>query len=390
MIQRTLQKTLLDLAENYPVITIIGPRQAGKTTLARMTFPGHAYCNLEHPETRLLAETDPKSFFRQYPTPLIVDEIQRVPELLSYIQVQVDEAKQAGAYILTGSHQLTLHASIAQSLAGRTALLTLFPFSFKELADEGIELDRDTAIHKGFMPRIYDQGQDPTTLYRNYLHTYVEKDVRQLINLKDLTRFENFLRILAGRVGQLVNASALAAETGVSQPTVMEWLSVLEASFVIYRLSPYYENFGKRIIKSPKLYFVEVGLACYLLGIENKSQVTRDPLLGGLYENMVVMEAVKSRLNQGRDPNLYFFRDNHQQEIDLLYKKGNELVPIEIKASMTYNSHFKKSIDSFKRISEKLTQGYIVYAGEHTMNVDNHTLLNHSQLYTIFNTIPPR
>jgi len=371
MIKRELQSVIQGFAKTYPVVTITGPRQSGKTTLAKMAFPSYTYCNLEHPENRLLAENDPKSFFKLFPSPLIIDEVQRVPEILSYIQVMVDEQKNNGAFILTGSHQLTLNASISQSLAGRTALVTLLPFSLNELGAIHKNFDRDELLLKGFMPRIYDQNQEPTALYRNYLHTYVERDVRQLIQLKDLTRFENFIRLLAGRTGQVVNVASLASDTGVSSPTISNWLSVLEASYIIYRLQPYYQNLGKRIIKSPKLYFVDVGLASYLLGIESLKQIARDPLLGGLFENMVVMEAVKTRYNAGKDANLYFFRDNHKNEVDLLFKSGQKLVPIEIKASRTYNTDFHKGISHFFKIKGADTNGHIIYAGEKTMNINN-------------------
>ena len=385
MIKRELQSTIQKFVKTYPVVTITGPRQSGKTTLAKMAFPSYTYCNLEHPENRFLAEKDPKSFFRQFPAPVIIDEIQRVPELLSYIQVFVDEHKKNGSYILTGSHQLTLNASISQSLAGRTAMVTLLPFSFHELQSIESKFDRDELILNGFMPRIYDQKQEPTALYRNYLHTYVERDVRQLIHIKDLSRFENFLRLLAGRVGQIVNLASLASDTGVSSPTIADWLSVLEASYIIYRLQPYYENFGKRIIKSPKLYFVDVGLAAYLLGIESTKQIARDPLLGGLFENMVIMDALKTRYNQGRDANLYFFRDNHKNEIDLLYKTGQELIPVEIKASRTYNADFHKGISHFFKMKGMETKGHIIYAGEKSMEINDIAVHNFLESRTIFN-----
>lgn len=365
MITRSLQPTLLELARTYPVITITGPRQAGKTTLAQMAFPEYAYCNLEHPETRTLAQQDPVGFFLQYPAPLIIDEIQRVPELLSYIQVEVDKHKQNGMYILTGSQQLNLNAAITQSLAGRTALLTLLPFSIEEIAQYNPEgFTRDKFLYTGFLPRIYDQQQQAGIAYRNYLQTYIERDVRQLLNLKNLASFEKFLRLLAGRIGQLINFNSLANDTGVSATTIAHWLSVLEASFIIFRLSPFYENFGKRLIKSPKLYFYETGLACHLLGIENEKQLARDPLLGNLFENMIVLEAVKTRTNLGLDSNLYFFRDSNKKEVDLIYKSGRALFPIEIKSAMTWNNEFTKNLKYFQSISSNFGKGCVVYSGE--------------------------
>lgn len=365
MIERSIQQLLHNLSATYPVVTITGPRQAGKTTLAKMTFPGYNYCNLEHPEIRILAQQDPKSFMLQYPAPVIIDEIQRVPELLSYIQVDVDSKKRNGDYILTGSQQFNLHASVSQSLAGRTALLALLPFSLQELSFyEKSGINRDKVLFKGFLPRIYDQNQEPVMAYRNYLQTYIERDIRQLINIKDIHVFETFLKLLAGRVGQLVNYNSLASDTGVSAVTIANWLSALEASFIVFRLNPYFENLGKRVIKSPKIYFTEPGLACYLLGIEDVSQVGRDPLLGNLFENMVVMEAVKARYNKGLDANLYFFRDSNHYEIDLLWKKDGSLFPVEIKSALTWNESFTKNINRFKKGISTKNKGCVVYGGE--------------------------
>tara|TARA_B110000037_G_scaffold53388_1_gene65401 strand:+ start:6508 stop:7548 length:1041 start_codon:yes stop_codon:yes gene_type:complete len=346
-VKRFLAPVLLRAAGEYPVVTVTGPRQSGKTTLVRELFPEHGYCNLEHPEIRSLAETDPRSFFELNPGRLIIDEVQRVPELLSWIQVRVDEAGIKGHYILTGSHQLSLHEAIAQSLAGRTALLRLLPFSFAELRAAGLSSGKGEALLKGFMPRIYDDHLEPSFAYRNYFQTYVERDVRQLIRLKDVTLFERFMKLLAGRVGQPVNYQSLGNDVGVSRPTITEWLSILEASFIIFTLAPYFQNFGKRLIKSPKIYFVEPGLATWLLGIETEEQVMRDPLHGNLFENMVVADALKERFNQGRDPSLYFWRDTNGNGIDLLWERQRELVPMEIKSAMTWNKGFPKAIRRF-------------------------------------------
>lgn len=375
MIERAIKNTLLHLADTYPVVTITGPRQAGKTTLAKMVFSGFNYCNLEHPQTRLLAQQDPASFFNQYPAPLIIDEIQHVPELLSYIQATVDEKRKNGLFILTGSQHLNVNAAITQSLAGRTALLTLLPFSIEELSDSAArEFSRDKYLFTGFLPRIYDQNQQPGLAYRNYLQTYVERDVRQLFNLKDLNTFEKFLHLLAGRIGQLINFNSLSNDTGVSATTIANWISVLEASYIIYRLPPYYENFGKRVIKSPKLYFVETGLASYLLGIEDEKQIARDPLLGNLFENMVVMEAVKARFNQGMDSSLFFYRDSNGIEVDLIFKKGRDLYPIEIKSSLTWHNDFTKAIHRFYKISGRKNPGCIVYGGDLRFNTGDKVL----------------
>lgn len=386
MIKRELEKVLKTLANEYPVVTITGPRQAGKTTLAKMAFPHYNYCNLEHPETRLIAQQDPKGLFDLYPPPLILDEIQRVPELLSYIQVMVDKSMQNGGYILTGSQQLNLNTAVSQSLAGRTALLCLLPFSIKELNKSGIYPQfRDSFIYTGFLPRIYDQRQQASIAYRNYLHTYVERDVRQLINIKDLATFEKFLRLLAGRIGQPVNLSSLANDTGVSATTINHWISVLEASYILYKLHPYSSNIGKRVIKSPKIYFIETGLVTYLLGLTNEHHVARDPLLGNLFENMVVVEALKAQSNKGLDPNLFYYRDSHHNEIDLIYLKGRETIPVEIKASSTYNEDFKKSILRFNSTHNFGNTGYVIYSGEpEFMTKENIKILSFANVSEIF------
>ena len=383
-IKREIEKELLSLMEDYPVVTITGPRQSGKTTLAKTTFPGYNYCNLENPEIRQLAENDPNAFFTSFSQPLIIDEIQRVPQLLSFIQVIVDEKNKKGLFLLTGSHQQSLREAVSQSLAGRTALLRLLPFSIKELLSANIELNRDKLIYTGFLPGIYDNKLNPTKAYRNYFQTYVERDLRQLLQVKNLSNFENFIRLLAGRVGQILNLHSLSGDLGVSATTLTHWLSVLEASFLVFRLQPYFENFGKRLVKSPKLYFTDVGLVCYLLGIETPEQVTRDPLIGGLFENMVVLEAVKTRLNKGFDPNLFYFRDNNKNEVDLIYKKQRMLTPIEIKSAMTFNENLLKGIAYFQRTSNQAQKGYLVYSGDLTFERDNVHVINFKDVYKIF------
>lgn len=387
LIKRDIQDELKRLMKEYPVVTLTGPRQSGKTTLAKTTYPNYNYCNLENPEIRDLAENDANAFFKTYKSPLIIDEIQRVPQLISYIQTIVDRENRNGMFLLTGSHQLELDQAVSQSLAGRTALLCLLPFSLSELRQLKLNYNRDRQIFYGFLPRIYDKNQDPFKANRNFLHTYVERDLRQLIKVKDLSVFGNFLRILAGRIGQIVNMNSISNDLGVSSPTISQWLSILESSFIVFKLTPYFENFGKRIIRSPKIYFTDVGLVSYLLGIENPEQVSRDPLLGGLFENMVVMEAIKTRLNKGLDPNLYFFRDNNGNEVDLLYKKHNSLIPIEIKAAMTYNKKLVKGIEYFYKISNKSERGFLVYAGEQSIKSESFHVYNFRDTYTMFN--PP-
>lgn len=384
MIVRQIARELAATANEFPVVTIIGPRQAGKTTLARMQFPNHAYANLEAPDIRRLAISDPHAFFSQFPPPVIIDEIQRVPELLSTIQVLADSSHQRGQYILTGSHQLRLQEAVAQSLAGRTALLRLLPLSISELKTTGITHTRDEFIYQGFMPRLYNEKINPTRLYRNYCQTYIERDIRQMINLRRLTDFENFTRLLAGRVGQILNLSSLSNDVGVSSTTLKEWLSVLEASHTIFRLNPYFENFGKRIIKSPKIYFTDIGLASYLLGIESPALATRDPLIGNLFENMVVIEALKARLNAGKEPELYFYRDNKGNEVDLLFRQNRQLIPIEIKSAMTFNPEFAKGIAQFQKIASSAQKGHIIYAGNLTPELSHASVLHFTDVDHIF------
>jgi predicted AAA+ superfamily ATPase len=371
MIDRKIAPVVLKESDEYPVVTLIGPRQSGKTTLVKNLFASHIYVNLENPEIRSLAISDPKTFLRQYPHPVVFDEVQRVPELLSWIQVLVDEGVAPGSFILTGSHQLRLREAITQSLAGRTSLLTLLPLSIEELKGEGGSSDKDEYMHRGFLPRIYGEKTSVLSTYRNYFRTYIERDVRLLINLKNVIQFENFIKILAGRVGQVVNLNSLANDVGVTGTTLNDWLSILEASFIIFRLPPYYNNFGKRLIKSPKLYFTEPGLAAWLLGIESPEQVSRDPLHGQLFENMIVMEACKSRFNQGLESNLYFWRDNNRNEIDLLFERQRRLHPIEIKSSRTWNSAFLKNIRHFSKTISAAEKGTVIYGGEENIDFDD-------------------
>ncbi len=377
-IKRAMEPELLRAAKQYPVVTVTGPRQAGKTTMVRDTFPKKKYINLEEPDIRAFAESDPRGFLNTMPKGGIIDEVQRAPMLLSYIQVRVDENKIPGEFIITGSHQLALHEAISQSLAGRTEILNLLPLSITELAAVNIDLTLDQYLLNGFLPRIYADSLNPTKVYRGYLQTYIERDVRQILQVKDLRLFQNFIKLCAGRVGSILNKESLGNDLGLSATTITQWLSVLEASFIIVQISPYYENFGKRVIKSPKLYFTDVGLAAYLLGIENLEQIRRDPLRGFLVENLVVTEMMKTRLNKGLEPQLYYYRDNHQHEVDLIYKKSSELIPVEIKASETFNPIFVKNLKYYESIAKSsVKNGYLIYAGVHEQEVGNIHVINY-------------
>lgn len=385
MFKRTISTELEQLALDYPIVTVIGPRQSGKTTLVQSVFPHKPYANLEIPDTRELAERDPRGFLDQYPEGVVLDEIQRSPHLLSYIQGIVDQKDKKGMFILTGSHQLELHQAISQSLAGRTALLTLLPMSMEELEKANLSFSLDELLLQGGYPRIYKDELNPTKAYRNYFQTYVERDLRQLIHVKDLSQFERFVRICAGRIGQILNMEEMGGEIGVSSHTIKEWLSILEASFIIVRLQPYFENFGKRIIKSPKLFFTDVGFATYLLGIENAMQVSRDPLRGHLVENLVLLELMKWRLNHGLDPQLYYYRDLQKNEIDVIFKDGHHLIPIEIKSSKTFHSDFLSKLRFFQDLAgEKVMKGYLIYAGDQEQKVGAINVLNYRHSIRVF------
>ena len=364
MIKRNITKELHLLLQEYPIVTVLGPRQAGKTTLVQHELPDYAYVSLEDPDERMLAAEDPRAFLRRYPDNTIFDEVQRVPTLLSYLQGIVDKEQKNGRFVLTGSHQLELRAAVAQSLAGRTGLLHLLPLSIEELRQAGLTFDgfEDYVVH-GFLPRVHSQNQRPFRAYANYYQTYIERDVRQLIELKDVSLFEKFIKLLAGRVGQLMDYQALSNAVGVSAKTIKQWLSVLEASYVVVKLPPYFENFGKRVVKSPKYFFTDVGLLAYLLGLETPSQVLRDPLLGSIFENLVVIEVLKQRYNSGYDANLYFFRDSNGSEIDLLCKTSNGLVGIEIKAASTWHGKFAKQLVRFAANNHPLNKSLVVYNG---------------------------
>lgn len=368
MIKRKITDQLIEIATQVPVVTVIGPRQSGKTTLVKECFPEYSYVNLEDPVNRMLAQEDYRGFFASFKEPLIIDEVQRVPDLLSAIQVLVDEDREKnGRFILTGSHQPSLQKGIAQSLAGRTSILTLLPLSMDELAQEGRldVLSCDQLFIRGFMPELYRKGsREHTTYYRDYLNTYVEKDLREMLEIKNLDKFLRFLTLLAGRVGQVVNLSAMSGEVGVSATTLGEWLSVLEASYVVYRLQPYFSNLAKRQIKSPKIYFTEIGLASYLLGIETENQANRDPLRGNLFENLIVSEVLKSRLNRNQGSNMYYMRTEKGVEVDLIVKKEEHLYPFEIKTSMTPNQSFSRHLLSFVESEEHARNPRIIYTGK--------------------------
>lgn len=372
MFQRKMEKTAQNLRKSMPIITILGPRQSGKTTLAKMMAPQKPYVNFEQLDMRAKVIEDPRGFLKQYPEGAIFDEVQEVPEILSYLLPVVDQMGVNDLFILTGSHQAKVRDKVSQSLAGRTAILRLYPLSLQEL--ELKERSIEEALLFGGYPRAQTLSFPLTNLFSSYYQTYVERDIASLSRIHNLNQFGLFVKLVAGRIGQLVNLESLGNDVGISASTVREWLSLLEASHIVFRFHPYHDNFGKRLIKSPKIYFTDTGLACYLLGIESPEQLARDPLRGSLFENLMILELMKSRYNQGLDPNLYFYRDRQGKEVDVLYQKGRELIPIEIKSSITFNTSFLDSLASFCALSQSKKR-VLIYGGEGGL-VNETTLLS--------------
>lgn len=374
LIQRAIQTDLIRLARQYPVITIVGPRQSGKSTLTKMAFPEKPYISLEQLSMRDFAISDPVGFLNTHAEDgAILDEIQRVPALLSEIQIRVDARPELkGAFILTGSHQFLLMESVTQSLAGRTAILKLLPFSLAERASLASSTpDIPQLLFNGFYPRIFADNLDPVEALSFYVTTYVERDVREIMAIKDLTQFSRFLRLCAGRTGQILNASSLAADAGINHNTARSWLSLLEASFIITLLQPHHNNFNKRLIKAPKLYFWDVGLACHLLAIEHAGQVATHPLVGALFETFVVTELMKQRLNRVREPRLYYWRDSAGHEVDLLYESVDGIIPIEIKSGASIQREAWKGVDYYRSLNPHASPGIIVYGGDEQQERSN-------------------
>ena len=388
MIKRILEKKLKECAGNYPVILLTGPRQSGKTTLCRAVFPDKPYISFENPNNRDFAEKDPKGLLVKYDQGAIFDEIQRCPQLLSYLQEIVDSRGKNGMYILTGSQNLLLLKSVQQSLAGRVAILKLLPLSCEETRSLSKNESWEKIIYSGFFPRVIDQKINPTEAMRNYIDTYVERDVRQIINVKRLSLFQRFLKLCAGRVGQILNLSSISNDLGVSHTTVREWMSVLEASYLVYLLPGYYRNFNKRIIKAPKLYFTDTGLACCLLGIEKAEHVSRDPLLGGLFENFVVIEILKSFWSEGRTAPLYFFRDNIGNEIDVLIEQARNVIGVEIKAGQTVNSDWFKGLNYLDKVMKKaVLSRNLVYGGKEKYTREGVTIFPYNEVHRLYKEI---
>lgn len=365
MIKREIQEKLIQLSGQFPVVAVVGPRQSGKTTLVKMTFKDKSFQNLEEPDTRLFAQNDPRSFLSSSKSGLIIDEAQRVPDLFSYIQSIVDENKAPGSFIITGSHNFLMQEKISQTLAGRVAILTLLPFSIDEIRSEDSVEDFSTYIFKGFYPPIYDKKIEPSDWYPNYIRTYLERDVRLIKNIPDLNSFTLFVKLCAGRIGQLLNLSSLAVEAGISVNTAKSWLSVLEASYIIYRLEPHFQNFNKRLVKMPKLYFYDTGLACSLLGLESVDQIITHYLVGSLFENLVLSDLIKFKMNYGLNNNFYFWRDKLGREVDCMIESGLEKIILEIKSGKTINEDFFNGLKFYKDLAgEKNVFSYMIYGGK--------------------------
>ena len=377
MIPRHLAPVLRESATRFPVLTLLGPRQSGKTTLVKAVFPRHDYLNLENPETRAIVSQDPKTALHGGAERMVIDEVQRLPEVLSWVQVFVDRNNDPGQFVLTGSNQPELGAAISQSLAGRTSIHHLLPLSLEELAASRLGATRDEILLSGCLPRLYDAAVAPSELYSAYFATYVERDVRRLVNVRDLSRFETFVRLLAGRAGQLLNLSAIAGDVGVSSTTLAGWLSALEAAFVVFRLPAYHGNLRKRLVKTPKLYFHEPGLLAWLLQIETQAQMARDPLLGHIYENLVVTEAMKAAFNRGREPRLSFYRDKTGMEVDLIREVQRKPFAVEIKAGATYVPDMVRSLKKFEGTHPDAAATALVYSGDSRGTIDGVEVVNH-------------
>lgn len=371
LIPRSAVLKLQQLQQQFKAVAVVGPRQSGKTTLVRTVFPTKPYVSLENPQERNFAMQDPVQFLRQFPEGAILDEVQRVPELLSYLQQMLDDRPQRGQFILSGSNNFLLLEKITQTLAGRVAYLDLLPLSLAELRQvEEQPLELNTHLWRGAYPEIWSEQLHAADWFNAYVRTYVERDVRLIRNIENLFLFEKLLALCAGRVGQLLNVSQLANEIGLDVKTVQAWLGILQASYILFFLPPYFRNFNKRIIKTPKLYFCDTGLACNLLGIRQPSELTQHPFRGALFENLIVLEFLKARYNQGERSNLFFWRDSTGNEIDLLLDYGQTQRAIEIKSSETINESQFKGLQYWSKLSGQ-EGGTLIYGGEAAQNRSN-------------------
>ena len=375
-INRDLKDEIINQSRYFPVITVTGPRQSGKTTLCKQMFPDYHYVNLEDIAKTEIIKQNPKAFLEIHSQGLIVDEAQQYPDLFSYVQVVVDENPESHI-VLTGSSNFALLQRVTQSLAGRTAVLTLLPLSLSELGKERLTASTDRIMLNGGYPSVWAENIPVQTVSKNYYNTYIERDLRQLINIKELSKYQVFIRLCAGRTGTEFNASALSNEVGVSVPTIHEWLSTLEASYIVFRMPPFFRNVGKRLIKSPKIYFYDTGLLCFLLGIENENHLQTHPLRGAIFENMVVLEFLKNRFNAGKLSNLYFYRDKSQREIDIVQEFADTFKAYEIKLASAFHPDFMHNLNYLKDLlNEKLTSTQVIYDGEIELKSSKNGIVN--------------
>lgn len=363
MIRRELITILQEYATEFRSVLLVGPRQSGKTTLVQETFPDKPYVSLENPDERLLAETDARAFFNRFPDGAILDEAQRVPSIFSYLQEILDKTDRDGLFILTGSNNILLQENITQTLAGRLGILDLYPLSFREIAAIGKDYTLNQLIFNGSYPEIYNKNRKPELWYSSYIRTYVERDVRQIKNIENTSLFIRFLKICAGRIGQQLSITAISNECGIDLKTVQSWLSVLEQTYVIKLLQPFYNNFNKRILKTPKLYFIDTGLACSLLGIRKTGELDLSHFRGALVENYIIVECLKNSSNQNSEQAFYYWRDNKGVEVDLIIDKGTTFLPVEIKSAETFSNDFTKNLKKIKSYSG-VEEAVIVYAGK--------------------------
>jgi uncharacterized protein len=377
MIKRAAYGSLLRLAKGFPIVAITGPRQSGKTTLAKMTFPDKPYLSLEDLDMRNLAQEDPRGLLSKYPKGAILDEAQRAPQLFSYLQTHVDQNMKPGMFVLTGSQQFNLMSGISQSLAGRVGLVQLLPFSLGELQNaKRMPVTLDALLFQGLYPTLYDRKVTPGDWFSGYVTTYIERDVRQLINVRDLSTFQRFVKMCAARTGQLLNMSSLASDCGITHNTAASWISVLEASYIIYLLKPHYRNFNKRLVKSPKLYFIDTGLAAWLLGVREAKQISFHAQRGALFETLVVTEYLKQRFNQGLLSNLYFWRDSKGLEIDLAIEEGGDLKPVEIKSGQTIVPEFLTNLKKWAELAGVGNRSAtLIYGGDRELSREDITIL---------------